>query len=74
MSEADGFQEDTVSVTERLAAESLIVDVDGFEGPLDVLLMRSRTQKVDLRRISVLQLAEQYLQFVNQAKTLRIEL
>ena len=74
MSEADGFQEDTVSVTERLAAESLIVDVDGFEGPLDLLLMLSRTQKVDLRRISVLQLAEQYLQFVNQAKTLRIEL
>lgn len=62
------------SVQARIAAESLIVDVDGFEGPLDLLLMLSRTQKVDLRRISVLQLAEQYLEFVNQAKALRIEL
>jgi len=62
------------SVDSRIVAESLIVDVDGFEGPLDLLLMLSRTQKVDLRRISVLQLAEQYLGFVNQAKALRIEL
>lgn len=61
-------------VEARLAAEALIVDVDGFEGPLDLLLTLSRTQKVDLRRISVLQLAEQYLGFVNQAKALRIEL
>ncbi|MBJ2150519.1 ScpA family protein [Paracoccus sp. IB05] len=58
----------------RLAAEALIVDVDGFEGPLDLLLTLSRTQKVDLRRISVLQLAEQYLLFVNRAAKLRIEL
>ncbi len=61
-------------VEERLAAEALIVDVDGFEGPLDLLLMLSRTQKVDLRKISVLALAEQYLSFVHRAKTLRIEL
>jgi len=61
-------------VEERLAAEALIVDVDGYEGPLDLLLMLSRTQKVDLRKISVLALAEQYLTFVKQAKTLRIEL
>ena len=59
---------------DRMAAEALIVDVDGFEGPLDLLLMLSRTQKVDLRRISVLQLAEQYLGFVEQAQSLRIEL
>ncbi|SFC34148.1 segregation and condensation protein A [Tropicimonas isoalkanivorans] len=62
------------AVAERLAAEALIVDVDGFEGPLDLLLMLSRTQKVDLRKISVLKLAEQYLAFVDRAKTLRIEL
>jgi segregation and condensation protein A len=62
------------SVDARIVAESLIVDVDGFEGPLDLLLMLSRTQKVDLRRISVLQLAEQYLEFVSRAKALRIEL
>ncbi len=61
-------------VEERLAAEALIVDVDGFEGPLDLLLVLSRTQKVDLRKISVLALAEQYLTFVERAKTLRIEL
>ena len=59
---------------ERLAAEALIVDVDGYEGPLDLLLMLSRTQKVDLRKISILALAEQYLGFVEQAKVLRIEL
>jgi len=61
-------------VAARLAAEALIVDVDGFEGPLDLLLTLSRTQKVDLRRISILQLAEQYLAFVEQARALRIEL
>ncbi len=59
---------------DRMAAEALIVDVDGFEGPLDLLLTLSRTQKVDLRRVSVLQLAEQYLVFVAQAQVLRIEL
>ena len=70
----DTFQEDQVSVSERLAAEALIVDVDGFEGPLDLLLTLSRTQKVDLRKISVLQLAHQYLAFVEKAKALRLEL
>jgi segregation and condensation protein A len=62
------------SVADRLAAEALIVDVDGFEGPLDLLLTLSRTQKVDLRKISVLDLARQYLAFVEKAKALRIEL
>jgi len=59
---------------DRIAAEALIVDVDGFEGPLDLLLTLSRSQKVDLRRISVLALAEQYLAFVERARSLRIEL
>lgn len=68
------FQEDTVSVSERVAAEALIVDVGAFEGPLDLLLTLSRTQKVDLRQISILALAEQYLAFVEQAKRLRLEL
>ena len=68
---ADGFD---TTVADRLAAEALIVDVDGFEGPLDLLLTLSRTQKVDLRKISVLDLARQYLAFVEQAKALRIEL
>ncbi|OCX60967.1 chromosome segregation protein ScpA [Thioclava sp. SK-1] len=61
-------------VAQRLAAESLIVDVDGFEGPLDLLLTLSRTQKVDLRKVSVLALSEQYLRFVDKATELRIEL
>ncbi|GAA6196755.1 ScpA family protein [Pseudophaeobacter sp.] len=75
MSEQNLFHEVTAqSVEERLAAEALIVDVDGFEGPLDLLLTLSRTQKVDLRRISVLELARQYLTFVEHAKELRIEL
>jgi len=62
------------TVTARRAAEALIVDVAGFEGPLDLLLTLARTQKVDLRRISVLELAEQYLGFVEEARALRIEL
>ncbi len=62
------------TVSERREAEALIVDVDGFEGPLDLLLTLSRTQKVDLRKISVLRLAEQYLGFIAEARSLRIEL
>ena len=53
---------------------SLLIDIDGFEGPLDVLLTLARTQKVDLRQVSILQLAEQYLQFVAEARKLRLEL
>nr|WP_281493972.1 ScpA family protein [Jannaschia sp. S6380] len=52
----------------------MIVDVEGFEGPLDLLLSLARTQKVDLRTISVLHLARQYLTFVERARALRIEL
>ena len=70
----DLFEEDRISVAERVAAEALIIDVDGFEGPLDVLLTLSRTQKVDLRQISILELAHQYLAFVEKAKVLRLEL
>jgi segregation and condensation protein A len=68
------FDQNTTGVADRLAAEALIVDVDGFEGPLDLLLTLSRSQKVDLRKISVLQLARQYLAFVKKAKELRLEL
>lgn len=53
---------------------SLVVDVAGFEGPLDLLLHLARTQKVDLARISILALVEQYLRFVDTARTLRLEL
>jgi segregation and condensation protein A len=53
---------------------SLVVDVAGFEGPLDLLLHLARNQKVDLSRISILALVEQYLTFVETARTLRLEL
>jgi segregation and condensation protein A len=65
---------DAAETAERLAGEALVVDLDGFEGPLDLLLTLARSQKVDLRRISILRLAEQYLGFVETAKRLRIEL
>ena len=53
---------------------SLVVDVEGYEGPLDLLLMLARQQKVDLHKISILALADQYLKFIEQARKLRLEL
>lgn len=61
-------------VAARRAAEALIIELEGFEGPLDLLLTLSRSQKVDLRAISIKALAEQYLAFVEKAQALRIEL
>lgn len=52
----------------------LIIDIEGFEGPLDVLLTLSRTQKLDLAKISILELVDQYIQFVHDARALRLEL
>ena len=57
-----------------LSEPSLVVDVAGFEGPLDLLLHLARAQKVDLSRISVLALVEQYIVFIEHARTLRLEL
>ena len=71
---SDWTEPERLAPLDRIAAEALIVDVDGFEGPLDLLLSLSRSQKVDLRKISVLQLAEQYLEFVNKTLALRLEL
>jgi segregation and condensation protein A len=53
--------------------DRLVVDVEGFEGPLDLLLALARTQKVDLAKISVLALAQQYLDFIAEARRLRLE-
>jgi segregation and condensation protein A len=58
----------------REAEAALVIDVAGFEGPLDLLLFLARNQKVDLTRISVLALAEQYLEFVESARRVRLEL
>lgn len=52
----------------------LVVDVNGFEGPLDLLLHLARNQKVDLARISILALVEQYLAFIDKARAVRLEL
>ena len=54
--------------------EALIVDLEGYEGPLHVLLALARSQKVDLLKLSVLKLAEQYLAFVHQARRMRFSL
>lgn len=57
-----------------LAEPELVVDLGSFEGPLDLLLHLARNQKVDLARISVLKLSEQYLVFIAKARSLRLEL
>lgn len=71
---ADVLPFETV-LAERAADEpALVVDVEGFEGPLDLLLMLARQQKVDLAKISILALANQYLAFIEAARKLRLEL
>ena len=61
-------------MSEAEATETLKIDIEGWEGPLDLLLALARNQKVDLRQISILELVEQYLTFVNEARELRLEL
>ena len=75
------MNEDDVLFFEEAAApepvddgESLKIDIDGWEGPLDLLLTLARNQKVDLRQISILQLVEQYLSFIENARALKLEL
>ncbi|MBU6207299.1 MAG: hypothetical protein KGQ42_06390, partial [Alphaproteobacteria bacterium] len=65
-------------MTETLALhdydDTLTLNIDGWEGPLDMLLAMARTQKVDLRAISILALVEQYLAFIERARALKLEL
>jgi len=56
------------------AADALLLNIDGYEGPIDVLLDLARSQKVDLVKISILQLVRQYLGFIERAKALDLEL
>ena len=73
MTDAITFTEDPAAI--RGSDEpTLIVDVEGFEGPLDLLLTLARQQKVDLARISILALADQYLSFIEHARKMRLEL
>lgn len=64
----------TVGADRGTTEPAMIVDVEGFEGPLDLLLMLARQQKVDLAKISILALADQYLSFIEAARQLRLEL
>jgi segregation and condensation protein A len=66
--QVDTFEEEPVR-----EMYDLVLDLDGFEGPIDLLLTLARKQKVDLTRISILTLAEQYLSFITAAKQLRLE-
>ena len=55
-------------------SETLTIDIDGWEGPLDLLLALARNQKVDLRAISILELVDQYIDFMEHAREIRLEL
>lgn len=68
------WQSDDAERKTQTGEKALYVDVAGFEGPLDLLLHLARHQKVDLSRISVLALVEQYLDFIDQARRIRLEL
>ncbi len=73
----DDFQEDENPVYAQShipEGERLLLDIDGYDGPLDMLLNLARDQKVDLTQISILDLANQYLDFIETAKKLRLEL
>lgn len=70
---APSFEEDAVDA--RLNPDdALVVELDGFEGPIDLLLTLARDQKVDLARISILQLADQYLGYIDRARALKLEI
>jgi segregation and condensation protein A len=68
----DDFELETAPAAS--GAERLTLDIDGWEGPLDLLLTLARSQKVDLSKISILALVEQYLSFIADAKKLRLEI
>ncbi len=75
--EEPGFESEVNAALAADRADSepaLVVDVEGFEGPLDLLLALARQQKVDLAKISILALADQYLTFIEEAHKLRLEL
>jgi segregation and condensation protein A len=73
MTDASAFTED-IADNRGSDEPTLIVDVEGVEGPLDLLLAMARQQKVDLAKISILALADQYLAFVERARQMRLEL
>lgn len=72
--EATAWETSSTDDDERAPGEILKVDVEGFEGPLDLLLALARTQKVDLAHISMLALVDQYLAYIAEIKKLRLEI
>jgi segregation and condensation protein A len=74
MSTVVPFEEDPPHRDAAGNPERLVVDLGGFEGPIDVLLQLARDQKVDITQLSILALAEQYLAFIREARRLRLEL
>jgi segregation and condensation protein A len=73
MDEAESFDDFEAGAPVR-EADRLTLDLDGWEGPLDLLLTLARSQKVDLAKISILALVEQYLAFIADAKKLKLEI
>ena len=75
MSETDDFDGfDDPGAHDADGSGALVLDLEGYEGPIDMLLQLARDQRVDLTRISILALANQYLDFVSQARKLSLEL
>lgn len=68
------FQEDSPQLPQALNPEDLLLNLEGYEGPIDLLLTLARDQKVDLAKISILALAEQYLAFIDRARDLKLEI
>ena len=73
MAEWESFEEDD-DEAQRPEGSTLVVDLEGYEGPIDLLLELARDQKVDLTRISILALADQYISFIERARDLRLEI
>ncbi len=68
----ESFEEDIL--VERGEGEQLLLALDGFDGPIDLLLTLARDQKVDITKISILALANQYLDFIEKARGLKLEI
>ncbi len=72
--ETDDLIADDIWEDDAVNPDALTLNIDGWEGPLDVLLVLARNQKVDLRQISILELVRQYLKFIDDARSLKLEL
>jgi segregation and condensation protein A len=69
----ENWENDPARIDADDVKDVLLVNLDGFEGPLDLLLVLARNQKVDLTKLSILELAEQYLAYIEAARELRLE-